>query len=276
MRKLISIIISIILIVTIFTGCGSNNSSEDTLKVGIDLKYPPFMYVDKNGKPAGLEVDLAYAFGKHIGKKIEIVNTDFSMLIPSLETGETDIVISDMCVNKERKQKVDFTNGYRYSKTIALVNKDYYKANNISDKMTPNDFFNLKDIKIIGLSGTIATSVPISYGKQVTEATEIATAITEVTNGNYNVMLGTNTTIGDHAANPDTTELYFGIKEYSTSAFAVKKGNTKLLNQANEFIKTLYKEDGLYEQLKSKYDTAIGKFLKDDSLGLEFIVKKPE
>jgi polar amino acid transport system substrate-binding protein len=275
MKKKLSIMI-LVIIVAAFTGCGKSETSDNILKVGIDLKYPPFMYLDENGEPAGLEVDLAYAFGEYLGKDVEIVNTDFSMLVASLDSGETDIVISDMSVTEERKQKLDFTEGYRYGRTIALVNKNFYNENKITDDIPVDEFFNLEGIKFVGLSGTIATIVPQKYGVEVTEVTEIASAIAEVTNGNHDAIIGANTVIGDHAANPDTTELYFGIPEYATSAFAVKKGNTELLKKANEFIDTLYEEGGLYDQLESKYDEAIGEFLKDEKLGLQYIVTKPE
>lgn len=276
MKKKTLILFIMTLIIATLSACSSTTSSkDDVLKVGIDLKYPPFMYLDESGEPQGLEVDLAYAFGDYIGKEVEIINTDFSMLISSLETGEIDIIISDMSINEERKEKVDFSYGYRYGRTLALVNKEFYEKYNITDDMSVEEFFGIEEMKVIGLSGTISVSVPRSYGKEITEITEIASGIMEVTSGNYHVLVGANTIIGDHAANKDTTEIYYGIPEYSTSAFAVKKGNTELLNQANKFIATLYEEGGLYEQLKEKYDDAVGEFLKDENLGLSYIVNEP-
>jgi len=277
MKKFLSVMIIAILLVGVLAACGSTEKVEgDVLKVGIDLKYPPFMYLDENDVPAGLEPDLARAFGDYLGREVQIINTDFSMLIASLEMGETDIVISDMSVNEERKQKVDFSDGYRYGKTATLVNKDYYYASGISDDMPVEEFFALEGVKVIGLSGTISTIVPENYGAEATEATEIGTAIMEVTTGNYNVLVGSYMVFGDHAANPDTTEIYLGVPEYSTSAFAVKKGNTELLKQANAFIATLYEDGGLYEQLADKYDAAVAEVFFDNSFGLDYIVTKPE
>ena len=264
---------------TAFTGCGSEateETSKEILKVGIDLKYPPFMYLDENGDATGLEPDLARAFAEYLGMEVEIVNTDFSMLIAALETGEVDIVISDMSVNEERKQKIDFSEGYRYGRTTALVNKDFYDANKISDQMPVEEFFGLDGIKCIGLSGTVSTIIPQNYGVDASEASEIATAIMEITTGNSNVIVGSYVVFGDHAANPDTTEIYLGIPEYSTSAFAVKKGNTELVQEANEFISGLYEEGGWYEQLGDKYDKKVAEIYFDDSFDLDYIVTKPQ
>lgn len=281
MKKFLSLVLAGIMLITVLAGCSNTSqqpkvdSDTDILRVGIDLKYYPFMYLDDNGQPTGFEVDISKAFGEYIGKKVEIVNTDFSMLIPALETGDVDIVISDMSSDEERKQKVDFSIPYRYGRTLALVNKDYAEKHNITNEMSEEDFFNIEGTRFIGLAGTISVSVPQSFGKNVTEITEIASGIMEVTKGNADVLIGANTIRGDHAANKDTTVIYDGISDYSESCFAVKKGNTQLLEQANTFIDSMYAEDGFYKQAGTKYDEAIGKFMKDDSLGLDYIIYPP-
>lgn len=278
MKKTFAILIALILLVTAFAGCSSNkqNTETDTLKVGIDLKYYPFMYLDDNGNPSGFEVDISNAFGEFLGKKVEIVNTDFSMLIPALEIGDVDIVISDMSSNEERLQKVDFTDPYRYGRTLALVNKEFAQKNNVTNDMSEAEFFSITGTRFIGLAGTISVTVPQSFGKDVTEITEIASGITEVTKGTADVLVGANTIRGDYAANKDTTVIYEGITECSSSCFAVKKGNAELLEKANEFIKTMYETNGFYEKAGTKYDDVIGEFLKDDILGLDYIIYPPK
>ena len=272
MKKIIFIIIVLITL----TSCTNKTEDEQPLKVAMDLKFPPFMYLDEDNNPSGLEVEIAKAFASYLDRDLEIVNTDFTMLIPSLESGEVDIIISDMTITEERKQKVDFSSPYRFSKTIAMVNKDFYEENNISDEMKVEEFFNLEGIKPIGLSATISTSIPNSYGVEAVEVSEIASAIMEINTALSNVLVGSTTVIQDHFANKNTTELYFGIPDYFSSGFAVKKGNQELLDQANAFIETLYEENGLYDQLKDKYDPIIQEYLKNDNLGLDYIVQKPE
>lgn len=282
--KISGMLLSVLVATTIISGCGNQNDNAETgyenssepLKVAMDLKFPPFSGMDENGEPEGLEVDIAYALGEYLGREVEIVNTDFSMLIPSLETGETDVIISDMAVKEERKEKVDFSDPYRYGRTLALVNKDFAEEHHITDEMTPEEFFSIEGERVVGLSGTISVTVPQSYGVEVEEATEIASALMEVTQGTADVLVGANTILGDHAANPDTTVVYSGIKDYSQSAMAVKKGNTELLEQLNAFIATMYEYDGFYMEAGDKYDAAIGEYLQDDSKGLDYIIYPPE
>lgn len=280
MKKITGVFVSILMAVLVFAGCSGQGSGaqgdEAPLKVAMDLKFPPFTEMDENGNPKGIEVDIAKAFGDYLGREVEIINTDFSMLIPALETGEADIVICDMTVNEERKEVVDFSEPYLYGRTLALVGKDFAARNNVTDEMKPEDFFAIKDARYVGLAGTISVSVPQSYGVPVEEITDVASGLMEVNNGTADVLVGANTIIGDHYAYPDTTEIYWGIKEYSQSAMAVKKGNTELLDQANAFVKSMYEDGGFYRTAGDKYDEAIHNYLKDDSLGLDFIIYPPQ
>lgn len=269
------IIFTLFLLFTLLS-CTSKTEEVPTLKVAMDIKFPPFMYIDEDNNPSGLEVEIAKAFASYLDCELEIVNTDFSMLIPSLETGEVDIVISDMTITDERKRKVDFSSPYRFSKTIALVNKDFYEEKGINDDMRVEDFFALEGLKAIGLGATISTSIPQKYGIEATEVSEIASAIMEINTGLSNVLVGSTTVIQDHYANKNTTELYFGIPEYFSSGFAVKKGNDDLLQKANDFIYSLYEEDGLYNEIRDEYDPIIKEYLKNENLGLDYIVQKPE
>ena len=68
MRKRIAMILAAVLLIGSLGGCASSkssseneegSSSKDTLKVAMDLKFPPFSGTDENGEPEGLEVDIA-------------------------------------------------------------------------------------------------------------------------------------------------------------------------------------------------------------------------
>lgn len=251
--------------------CNTKEKDADILRVGVDLKFPPFSYVAEDGSPAGFEVIIAEAFGEFLGVEVEIVNTDFSMLIPALDTGDVDILIADMSPTDERKLKADFSDPYRYTYTLALVNKEFADENNITDSMNEKDFFELADAKFIGLSGTMGTYYPQKYNVPVTEVTEIGIGIMEVSSGMSNALVASNEIHGFHAANKDTTIVYSGIQNQMASAFAVRKGDTELLAKSNEFIATLYESGGFYDQIRPEYDVIVADFLQADHLGLDYI-----
>ncbi|ONI47121.1 hypothetical protein AN644_01515 [Candidatus Epulonipiscium fishelsonii] len=290
MKKFNKLVLSLVLCTGGIAGCSSETASSpetdtlktqasvttqevtDTLKVGVDLKFPPFSYIDENGDPAGFEVDVANAFGEFMGKEVEIVNTDFSLLIPALETGDVDILIADMAKTDERSQKVDFSVPYRYSYTLALVNKDFANLHNITDEMPEDEFFALDDTNFVGLSGTKGVYYPQSKGVDVTEVTEIGTGLIEVSQGFADVLIASNEVHSFHAADPENTIVYGGIKAQDASNFAVRKGDSEMLDKANEFIASMYEDGGLYDQMAEEYDPIIAEFLHNDDLGLSYIV----
>ncbi len=271
MKKLL---VALLATVTL-AGCGSDSATDaqDVLRVGMDLTFPPFSYLDDAGNPAGFEPLIAQAFGDYLGMEVEIVNTGFSMLIPALETGDVDILIADMSPTQERMEKADFSDAYRYTNTLALVNKDYATANGIDDTMAEADFFALEGTSFIGLSGTMGVYYPQTYGVAVTEVTEIGTGLVEVSSGMSDVLVASNEVHGFHAADPDNTIVYSGIDNQTASAFAVRKGDTEMLEKANNFIATMYEEGGLYDQIREEYDPIIAAFLSNDALGLEYIIQ---
>ncbi len=275
MKKLINTIILSIAFLGVFS-CAKQEESNNVLRVGMDLKFPPFSYIADDGSAAGFEPIISKAFADYLGMELEIVNTDFSVLIPALDTGDVDILIADMSSTPERAQKADFSNSYRYSHTPALVNKDFAIENNITNDMSEEDFFAIEGAKFIGLSGTKGVYYPQQFGINVTEVTEIGTGLLEISKGISHILVASDEVFGFHAADPENTIVYGGITEVVGSRFAVKKGNTELLEKANAFIATMYEEGGFYDQIEEEYDPIIADFLQNPGLGLDYIVYPTE
>lgn len=111
--------------IILFTGCTSDVKEEkNVLKVGMELAYPPFEMSDKEGKPTGVSVDLAYALGKHLGKEVVIENIAWDGLIPSLKTKKIDLIISSMTITAERRKSIEFSVPYAQSSLAILANKN--------------------------------------------------------------------------------------------------------------------------------------------------------
>ncbi|MDA0636085.1 ABC transporter substrate-binding protein [Nonomuraea sp. MCN248] len=78
------------------------------IKGATDLTIGMPWAVEENGKPAGLDIDLAEALGDVLGTRIDLQNTSFDSLIPGLAAGRYDVTISAMLDNKKRQEQVDF------------------------------------------------------------------------------------------------------------------------------------------------------------------------
>lgn len=262
--------IVLVLVLIAIVGCG--NEKTDKLKVGMDLRFYPFTGTNKEGKPVGVEVDIAKELAKYLGKEVEIINTEFSMLIPALQSEEIDIIIGSMSITEEREKTVDFSNPYMYDKIVALINKEFADKNKVNDNMSLEDFFNIKDMNFIGIIGSIAVSIPESYDFKVKVVTTDAVAEREIVTGNADALVGTYTLYGMNATNKNTTIMYKNPIEYASTGMAVKEGNKELLEKVNKFIATL-ETSGLNNQLRKDWDQAIKEKLFNDTLTLDYYLK---
>ena len=105
---------------------GNTSASTDgkTLRVAMELAYPPFETKDDAGNPEGLAVDFIRDFGAAYGYDVQIENTAWDGLIPSLQSDKADLVISSMTITDERKQSVDFSTSYATGIQAIVVKED--------------------------------------------------------------------------------------------------------------------------------------------------------
>ncbi|MEV7180976.1 ABC transporter substrate-binding protein [Kitasatospora sp. NPDC093679] len=80
------------------------------VRVATDVPYPPFeMYVSEGSKEiTGIDHDLGQAIGARLGVKFEFTGQKFDGLLPAVQAGKFDAVMSAMTDKKERQQAVDF------------------------------------------------------------------------------------------------------------------------------------------------------------------------
>ena len=239
-----------VLILFCLTGCGekTGDGGDGKLIVAMELAYPPFETKDEAGNPTGVSVDLAKAFGGYIDRDVEILNVAWEGLIPSLETGKADMIISSMTITPERQKTVDFSDPYAKALLAILTNKDSDVAS-IEDLNKPGKKVAVK----IGSTGDIYAN------KNLTEATIIPLAdesacVMEVVQGKADGFIYDQLTIyRNNQNNPDTTgAVYIPFQDVEYWGAAMKKGNEELLSQMNEFI-AYYREAGGFDELTEKY-----------------------
>jgi polar amino acid transport system substrate-binding protein len=76
-----------------------------------ELAFPPWEMLDpQTQKPAGFDIDFAAAIAKRMGVSSEHKNIAFDGLIPGLQAGQCDAIISGLYDKPKRREVVDFVN----------------------------------------------------------------------------------------------------------------------------------------------------------------------
>ncbi|MFI6769191.1 transporter substrate-binding domain-containing protein [Streptomyces sp. NPDC050355] len=76
---------------------------KGVVTIGSDLTYPPMEFV-RDGRPVGLDVDLANALGRELGVRCTFKNATFDTLLPGLHEGRFDLIMSAMTDTKDRHE----------------------------------------------------------------------------------------------------------------------------------------------------------------------------
>ncbi len=97
----------------------------ETLKMGTNATFPPYeFYDDETGEIVGIDAEVAAAICEKLGYELEIVDMDFSAIIPAITTGKVDFGMAGMTVTEERLQSVDFTSSYATGIQSVIVPED--------------------------------------------------------------------------------------------------------------------------------------------------------
>ncbi len=90
------------------------------LTFGTDASYPPQEYVDAAGKPVGFDMDIAAEIASRMGLELNVVNFKFDDIIPALNAGQFDAVISAMTINEKRQAVVDFVRYFEAGQAVLV------------------------------------------------------------------------------------------------------------------------------------------------------------
>ncbi|WP_368346706.1 transporter substrate-binding domain-containing protein [Peptostreptococcus anaerobius] len=248
---------------------GSNSSQTALAKIQANKKlvlgtspdYPPFEFlVSEGGKGnvVGADIELAKKLAEKMGVELEIKTIDFDALIPALQSGKVDVVITGMSPTEERKKNIDFSDIYFQGKNGVIVKKgdagkyktedDLKKAKLGVQKGSTQETYIKDTLKVTGYKGL--TAVP--------------DLVMDLKNGNVDAIVLNDKVAGINATKYDGVEIVKDIKmtsagEEEAMAIAVKKGDNKdLIELMNKVIKDL-NASGEYDKILADAVELVGK-----------------
>ena len=229
---------------------GCSKPDPNIVTVGMALNYPPFETVGPDGDPMGISVEMAKALAASMGKKLKIENIPFVGLIPALNAGKIDLILSSMTATDERRQSVDFSDPYLTTGLSLLVKKES-PITSITDADQSG-----KTLAVC--SGTTGEAYAREHVKNanviILEKENLA--VMEVIQGKADAFLYDQMSTWQNAqSHPDTTKALLKPFQTESWAIAVKKGNAPLLQSINGFLKE-YRGSGGFEKLGDRFLSA--------------------
>lgn len=256
MKKIISLIATSLIAASLLSGCGQANTTVNATKtksvkkytIATDATYAPFEF-QKDGKYIGIDIDLLDAISKLEGFNYELSAMDFKGIIPALQANQIDGAIAGMSITKERKNVLDFSDGYFESGLSAVIKAGNSKIKTLDD--LKGKIFSVKK----GTAGAKYSEDNSSkYNSTIKYFNDTPSMFQEVKNGNADVSFEDYPVVAYMISSDPNSGLSLLDKvTKSDYGFAVKKGeNKELLAMFNDGLKKL-KANGEYDKIVAKY-----------------------
>ncbi len=95
--------------------------SGPPLRVGVAATREPMSFVDAGGNITGHDGELAKLFASRLDRPIVFMDARWDSLIPALEAGKIDMIVTGMSYTEERAKRIDFTDGYYSNRIVIMV-----------------------------------------------------------------------------------------------------------------------------------------------------------
>lgn len=227
----------------LFIGC----AKRDVLVIGTDATYPPFEFMDEQGKFSGVSVAIGDEIAKKLGKPVEYRNMNFDGLIPALQTGQIDLIISSVTASEQRRQSIDFSDPYVKTGLSILVAKNS-TVQSAEDLKAPGRKLAVR----IATTGEQWCREYLKDAKLVALDTDAA-CVLEVVNGTVDAWVYDQVSVMNyHAQHPQQTRALLAPLREEVWAVGLKKGRDDLKAKVNETIAQM-KKDGAFAKLADKF-----------------------
>ena len=271
MKKVLALILAVLMLMTVFTGCGKKD--EKKLIMATNAAFPPYEYKEGDNFK-GIDIEIAQAIADKLGMELVIEDVEFGAVLSGVAEGKYDMGMAGITVTDERKQSMDFSNTYATGIQVIIVN-DGSSIKSLDDLFIFNekgDPTGLKntDIKIgvqENTTGDIYSSSGIAaWGfndlndddsiktDRVVRYKTGADAVAALKTGNVDCVIIDNEPAKSFVAANDGIHILEGDNEYAVEDYAicVDKGNTELLEKINKALDEL-KKDGTIDAIIKKY-----------------------
>ena len=255
MKKLLCVAISVLLLMTALTACGSTKGAPlakiqkaGKLTIATSPDFPPFESLSGDGKVEGIEIELLEMICQELGVTLDIQQMDFDAVLPGVQAGKFDMGVSGISVTEKRQKNVLFTDPYCLAaQAIVVVEGSPVaskaalegKAVSVQTGTTAESFCNENGYKVSSFQANNDAQSALVQGKVDAWVIDDLTAADMVKA--YNAENDTKLVV---LSEPMTTEPY---------ALAMAFGSEDTVKKVNEILDKLL-SDGTVAAIFEKYE----------------------
>ena len=257
MKKMIAMMLSIVLALSLFTACGGSSDSDlkaiqDKGKIVVGITdYAPMDYKDENGEWTGFDAEFARLFAEEIGVDCEFfVLPNWGTKFMELETKQVDAIWNGMTITEEAELNSNVSEPYVINAQVVVMKADAVENYTSADE--------LAGLTIAVESGSAGEACAIEIaGADVVPLQNQEAALMEVAAGTSdacviditmaNAMTGEGTNYADLTYKLSLSEELYGVSF---------RKDSDLTAAFNEFMAEL-KADGTLDALAAKYNLTL-------------------
>ena len=241
-------------------GGGGSDNGDGPIVVGSDIAYPPVEFYEEGTQNAtGLDVDLCNAIAEEMGRDgCEFRNVTFDGLIPALNAGRFEIIMSAMSDTPERQEQIDFVDYFNVGTSILVAKGNPEGIESLDDLCgktiglqrgtTQEEVANEQkskcqanggDLEVLTFDTDVDAQQALRAGRSVADMNDfpVAAYVAEQSGGEFEV-------VGDQIdAGP------YGI--------GVRKEDTELRDAIQDALEAII-EDGTYDEILEKWNVSQG------------------
>lgn len=228
-------------------GKGPGESGVKPFIVGMEMSYPPFEMRGPDNQPDGISVRMAEDLAASLGRPLELRDVEWNGIIPALQSGKIDAIISSMTRTPEREAMIAFSDGYVTNGLCMLVTKDS-ALQSVAD-LEPAVHKVAVKLATTGHQWARAEMPEL----QLITLDDAAACALEVVQGKADAFVYDQISIYQFwkRFEDKTRPILTPIRE-ETWAIGLRKEDTELLGQVNAFLKS-YRAAGKFDELAGRY-----------------------
>ena len=252
MKKLLALILTLMLAVTMLSACGNKATEEaaekaaEKLVIGYTI-YEPMNYM-KDGEFTGFDTEFALAVCEKLGVEPEFVEINWDTKFVTLDAKKIDCIWNGMTISDEVKKNCDVSKAYVKNAQVVVMNED------VIEKYA--DVESLKGLKFAAEAGSAGEAAIKDNGldEKYSPVAAQTDALLAVIGGQADACVIDITMAKSMTADGTSYEKLGYSLELTTEEYGIgfRKGSD-LTAKVDEIIDEL-KADGTLDKLAEKYN----------------------